>query len=216
MNRVFPIAVDGLAGVPPGFLLHSRYFGEEEQLAVLQSVRSIIAAAPLYTPAMPKSGRPFSVRMTNAGPLGWVSDKSGYRYQRFHPETGKEWPEIPDVLLALWRDVAPGQPPPEACLVNYYAPGTRLGSHVDADEKAMDVPVVSVSLGDEAVFHVGGARRGDKKVRMPLRSGDVVVLGGEARRAYHGIDRVRGGTSPLLAEGGRFNLTLRRVTACEE
>jgi alkylated DNA repair protein (DNA oxidative demethylase) len=151
--------------------------------------------------------------MTNCGPLGWVSDcDGGYRYQATHPETGRPWPPIPEFLTEVWRDVAGYRAPPEACLVNYYAAGTRLGSHRDADEDDAQAPVVSVSLGDDATFHVGGARRSDPKRRLLLKSGDVFVLGGAARDFYHGIDRIHAGTSNFLAERGRFSLTLRRVT----
>lgn len=183
------------------------------QAALLGDVRRAIAAAPLYTPTMPRSGKPLSVRMTNCGPLGWMTDAAGgYRYQAYHPVTGAAWPPIPDVLVRLWQQVAPDAPPAEACLINYYGPGARMGSHVDADEADKNAPVVSISLGDDAVFHVGGLARSDARTRVTLRSGDVAVLSGDARRAYHGIDRVVTGTSALLAEGGRFNLTLRRVT----
>ena len=162
---------------------------------------------------MPRSGRPFSVRMTNCGPLGWVSDKDGgYRYQATHPATGRHWPAIPSSIHRLWQALADYPHPPQACLVNHYATGTRLGSHVDADEADRLAPVVSVSLGDDAIFHVGGLRRTDPKTRLTLHSGDVVVLGGAARMAYHGIDRVIPGTCDLVPGGGRINLTLRRVT----
>ena len=172
-----------------------------------------MAEAPFYVPAMPVSGKALSVRMTNCGGLGWLTDKAGgYRYQTTHPDSGRPWPPIPDDLLALWAEVGGYPAPPEACLINYYTAKARLGSHRDADEADMAAPVVSVSLGDDALFHVGGLRRGDPKERMTLRSGDVVVLGGGARLAYHGIDRILPGTSDLLAEGGRINLTLRRVT----
>ena len=126
--------------------------------------------------------------------------------------TGRPWPLIPPALLKLWGELAPGAPPPEACLINFYSGGARLGSHIDADEQDRSAPVVSVSLGDDAIFHLGGLKRGDGKVRFTLRSGDVVVLGGASRLAYHGIDRILHGTSDVLADGGRFNLTLRRVT----
>jgi alkylated DNA repair protein (DNA oxidative demethylase) len=172
-----------------------------------------VAAAPFYLPAMPRSGRPLSVHMTNCGTLGWMTDKAGgYRYQATHPVTGRPWPAIPAMLLELWREIAEYDAQPEACLVNFYAPNARLGSHRDDNEDDTRAPVLSVSLGDEAVFHVGGLRRSDPKVRLTLSSGDVVVLGGAARLAYHGVDRIRPGTSDLLAEGGRLNLTLRRVT----
>lgn len=183
------------------------------QCRLLEAVRAVVAAAPLYVPTMPKSGKAMSVRMTNCGPLGWVTDKvGGYRYQPMHPETGAPWPPIPALLLDLWSAHADFPAPPEACLVNYYESSARMGSHRDADEAELSAPVLSVSLGDDAVFHVGGLQRRDAKRRLTLRSGDVVVLGGQARLAYHGIDRIRAGTSTLLAEGGRLNLTLRRVT----
>lgn len=162
---------------------------------------------------MPRSGKAFSVLMTNLGPLGWVSDRDGgYRYQRAHPQTGRRWPPIPDLLAEVWDAVACYRAPPEACLVNYYAAGARLGSHRDEDEEDARAPVVSVSLGDDATFRLGGPRRGDPSRRLVLRSGDVFVLGGAARNFYHGIDRIHSGTSGLLDEGGRFSLTLRRVT----
>jgi DNA oxidative demethylase len=183
-----------------------------QQAKLLAEIRAVIAAAPLYRPTMPRSGRPLSVRMTNCGGLGWVSDVSGYRYQATHPETGRPWPPMPTAVVRIWQGVAEYPVPPEACLINYYAPSTRMGSHRDEDEEDKAAPVVSISLGDDATFHVGGLRRGDPKQRLLLRSGDVFVLGGAARLAYHGIDRIHAGTSRLLPEGGRFNLTLRRVT----
>jgi alkylated DNA repair protein (DNA oxidative demethylase) len=199
--------------IPQGFSYLSGYLDEERQLKLLAAVRAVVAHSPLYTPTMPRTGKPMSVRMTNCGSLGWLTDKDGgYRYQPTHPGNGLAWPPIPYPLMRLWREVADYAAPPEACLINYYAEGCRLGSHQDSDEADMSAPVLSVSLGDDALFHVGGLRRADPKERLVLRSGDVVVLGGAARLAYHGIDRINPGTSDLLAEGGRFNLTLRRVT----
>lgn len=186
---------------------------EAAQSALLGALRLIIAEAPLFTPTMPRSGNPMSVRMTNAGPLGWVTDKErGYRYQAAHPETGKPWPPIPSMLLGLWDAVGDYPFPPEACLVNYYAGPAKMGLHQDKDEEDFSAPVLSVSLGDTGVFRVGGRSRKDPTRKIELKSGDVVVLGGEDRLAYHGIDRILPGTSDLLAEGGRFNVTLRRVT----
>jgi len=186
---------------------------EAAQSALLGALRLIIAEAPLFTPTMPRSGNPMSVRMTNAGPLGWVTDKErGYRYQAAHPETGKSWPPIPSMLLGLWDAVGDYPFPPEACLVNYYAGPAKMGLHQDKDEEDFSAPVLSVSLGDSGVFRVGGRLRKDPTRKIELKSGDVVVLGGEDRLAYHGIDRILPGTSDLLAEGGRFNVTLRRVT----
>ena len=183
------------------------------QQRLLDEIRAVIRRAPLYVPTMPRTGKELSVRMTNCGCLGWMTDQAGgYRYQATHPVTDVPWPPIPDSLLDLWREVAPAAAPPEACLVNVYGAGARMGSHRDADESDLTAPVVSVSLGDDAIFHVGGLRRGDPKVGVTLRSGDVFVLGGPSRLAYHGIDRVLPGTSTLLPEGGRINLTLRRVS----
>jgi len=188
-------------------------FDRRAQAALLADLRDIIAAAPLFTPAMPRSGRPMSVRMTNCGPLGWVTDQGrGYRYQATHPVSGEPWPPLPPVLLVLWDEVAGYHAPPEACLVNYYAGGAKMGLHQDKDEQDFAAPVLSVSLGDTALFRVGGLTRKGPTRSFELRSGDVVVLAGEDRLAFHGIDRVLPGTSDLLAEGGRFNLTLRRVT----
>lgn len=185
-----------------------------EQLSLARDVHEIAQDAPLFKPTMPRTGKPFSVAMTNAGNLGWVSDKAGgYRYQTFHPDTGKPWPAMPSLLLRLWRMYAEYPAPPEACLINFYDSGARMGSHQDRDEVDLRAPVVSVSLGDDAMFHVGGTKRSDPKQRMTLRSGDVVVLGKAARLAYHGIDRIVFGSSKLLPQGGRINLTLRRVTS---
>jgi alkylated DNA repair protein (DNA oxidative demethylase) len=183
------------------------------QNALFAALRRVITEAPLFTPTMPRSGNPMSVRMTNCGPLGWVTDKErGYRYQATHPETGKPWPPIPQMLLDLWDGVADYPFPPQACLVNYYTGSAKMGLHQDKDEEDFSAPVLSLSLGDTGLFRVGGRSRKDLTRTIELKSGDVVVLGGEDRLAYHGIDRILQGTSDLIPEGGRFNLTLRRVT----
>jgi alkylated DNA repair protein (DNA oxidative demethylase) len=198
---------------PEGFRHLPAYLDPAGQAELLDEIRAVLAAAPLYAPTMPRTGKPFSVRMTNCGPLGWVSDKvGGYRYQPTHPATGPPWPAMPTGLLRIWQEIARYPAPPEACLINYYAAGAKMGSHRDEDEQETAAPVVSVSLGDDATYHIGGLERSGPKLRLVLRSGDVVVLGGAARMAYHGIDRVHAGTSRLLPEGGRINLTLRRVT----
>jgi DNA oxidative demethylase len=186
------------------------------QQALLADIRTVVAAAPLFTPIMPRTGKPFSVRMSNCGPLGWVSDQErGYRYQPTHPVTGSPWPAIPERLLTLWRALTPYPHPPEACLINFYDAGTRMGSHQDRDEDEPAAPVLSVSLGDDATFHVGGLQRTDPKTRVRLASGDVLLLEGPSRFAFHGIDRIFPGTSQLLRDGGRINLTLRRVTRAQ-
>lgn len=201
---------------PNGFIYLPGHFDRLAQVALVTAIRRVIDLAPFYVPAMPRSGKPLSVAMTNCGRLGWVTDKTGgYRYQDHHPVTKRPWPEIPAALMDLWTDLAGYPAPPEACLVNAYGAGARMGSHRDADEADFSAPVVSVSLGDDAVFHIGGSNRSDPKSRIVLRSGDVVVLGGRSRLAYHGVDRIKPGTSTLLAEGGRLNLTLRRVTPAQ-
>jgi alkylated DNA repair protein (DNA oxidative demethylase) len=189
------------------------HLDRKAQEALLEDIRTAVEAAPLYVPTMPKSGKPMSVRMTNCGTLGWVTDRDGgYRYQPQHPVTGEPWPPIPARLMALWREVADYPHPPQACLVNFYSDSARMGLHQDRDEEDFSAPVVSVSLGDDCLFRVGGTRRSDPTVSVRLASGDVVVLGGTGRLAFHGVDRIYPGTSTLLKKGGRINLTLRRVT----
>jgi alkylated DNA repair protein (DNA oxidative demethylase) len=191
----------------PGFL------DREKQEAMVENIRAIVAEAPLFVPAMPKTGKPLSVRMTNCGALGWVTDRErGYRYQPAHPVTGKPWPPMPAVLLDIWRAVSGSSKEPEACLVNFYAGDARMGLHQDRDEQDLETAVVSISLGDSCLFRVGGRERRDKTLSFKLSSGDVVVLGGEGRLAFHGVDKIYPNTSTLLKNGGRINLTLRRVT----
>ena len=196
----------------PGLQFLPGRFGPDQQREMVETLRAAVAEAPLFIPVMPRTGRPFTVRMTNLGPLGWVSDRAGYRYQSTHPETGQPWPAIPDALLALWRQVSGYPHDPQACLVNFYNGGARMGLHRDADEEDFAAPVLSVSLGDTAVFRIGEPERGGKTETLKLASGDVLVMGGTSRLCYHGIDRVLAGTSTLLKDGGRINLTLRRVT----
>jgi len=197
----------------PGLVYHPGYLSRPEQEALLDSLRQVLHDAPLYTPCMPRSGKPFSVRMTNCGALGWVADQAGYRYQPHHPETGQPWPAMPPRVLRAWEDLAGYPHPPEACLVNYYAEAAKMGLHQDRDEADFDAPVVSLSLGDTAVFRYGGTQRGDPTKSVKLASGDAIVFGGESRLIFHGIDRLQRGSSTLLPDGGRINLTLRRVSA---
>lgn len=205
-SALFPqIPASGL-GHYPGFLDRDR----QEQLR--DELRTFLGKAPLYTPMMPRSGRPFTVRMSNLGRLGWVSDRTGYRYQSLHPETAEPWPPIPAMVMEVWHRVSAYPHEPEACLVNYYREGAKMGPHRDEDEEDFSAPVVSISLGDTAIFRIGGTERGGKSETLKLSSGDVLVMGGPSRLRYHGIDRVLCGTSSLLKEGGRLNLTLRRVT----
>ncbi|HEX3504276.1 MAG TPA: alpha-ketoglutarate-dependent dioxygenase AlkB [Xanthobacteraceae bacterium] len=200
-----------------GLRLFPDYLSRGQQAALLADIRQIFADAPLFTPRMPKSGRPFSVRMSNCGALGWISDETGYRYAPTHPETGRPWPALPEPLATLWDDVSGYPHRPEACLINFYGAEAKMGLHQDRDEADFSAPVVSVSLGDSCLFRVGGAKRGDPTRSFRLNSGDVLVLGAKARLAFHGVDRIYPGTSTLLtndgfAGGGRINLTMRRVT----
>jgi DNA oxidative demethylase len=198
---------------PVGFRHLPLFLSVDQQRHLMTAIRGVIATSPLYQPTMPRTGRPFGVKMTNCGTLGWVSDKrGGYRYQPTHPDTRLPWPPMPAQLVDLWTDVSNYCAPPEACLINFYDAGCRMGSHVDRDELAFDAPVVSISLGCDAIFHLGGLERRDPKQRIRLHSGDVVVMGGASRLCHHGIDRIFPDTSRLLSEGGRINLTLRRVT----
>ena len=202
-----PTLTEGVIHLP-------EYLDRSAQEALLGEIRAVVREAPLFVPAMPRTGKEMSVRMTNCGALGWVTDKErGYRYQETHPVTGKPWPAIPESLLALWNEVADSPAPPQACLVNHYTDGAKMGLHQDRDEETFAAPVVSVSLGDACLFRVGGTKRSDKTLSVRLQSGDVVVLGGAGRLAFHGVDRIYPGTSTLLSAPGRINLTLRRVTA---
>ncbi len=188
------------------------HLDRQQQEALLTQIRDIVRQAPLFTPTMPRWGRPFSVRMSNCGPLGWVSDKSGYRYQSPHPITGEPWPDIPLSLLELWREVTAYPKLPEACLINFYDEKAKMGLHVDQDEEDIKAPILSVSLGDDARFRLGGTNRKDPTKSFPLSSGDVLILEDEDRLAYHGVDKILPGTSTLLSQPGRINLTLRRVS----
>lgn len=189
------------------------YLDEIRQRALVEIIRDIVAQAPLYVPVMPRTGVAMSVRMTNCGSLGWVTDKDrGYRYQPTHPVTGMPWPAIPEALLDIWRDLADYSKPPEACLINFYDDDARMGLHQDRDETDFAAPVVSLSLGNTCLFRIGGTSRKDRTQSLKLKSGDAIVLGGEGRLCFHGVDRIYPATSTLLKNGGRINLTLRRVT----
>jgi alkylated DNA repair protein (DNA oxidative demethylase) len=195
-----------------GFRLWPGALSPDEQAGLRDAVLAAVeAGAPFYRPTT-RSGRPFSVQMSNLGPLGWVSDRGGYRYQPVHPVTGAPWPPTPARLLTLWDELTGWPEPPDACLVNLYREGARMGLHQDLDEADRAAPVLSVSLGDTAVFRIGAAAGGPTR-SVRLASGDVCALTGPARLARHGIDRVLGGSSGLIPGGGRLNLTLRRAMA---
>ncbi len=192
-----------------GVAVHRGFLDRDAQEAVLRDLRGVVAAAPLFQPMTPY-GKPMSVRMTSAGRYGWFADRRGYRYVDRHPDGGA-WPPIPASVLAIWDALAGVARAPDCCLVNLYRESARMGLHQDRDEADFGFPVVSVSLGDEALFRVGNLTRGGPTESLWLRSGDVAVIGGAARLVYHGVDRIRPGSSDLLDGGGRINLTLRVV-----
>ena len=185
--------------------------GREQQVTLLRALRAVMDEAPLFTPTMPRSGKPMSVRMTGFGPLCWITDARGYRYEPRHPETGQPWPPMPEILLDLWKRYAPNAPEPDACLANLYRDGAKMGLHQDRDEQDFTVPVLSLSLGDTAVFRIGGTSRSGPTTSLKLNSGDLCLLAGPARLAFHGVDRVLAGSSTVVPGGGRLNLTLRRA-----
>jgi alkylated DNA repair protein (DNA oxidative demethylase) len=196
----------------PGLIYLPGFYDRAQQEALVADLRAAVRQAPLFTPRMPRTGKAFSVRMTNCGTLGWVSDQArGYRYQPHHPRTGEPWPALPNSLLSLWKAYAGADVDPDACLINVYRDGARMGPHRDLDEADRKAPVLSISLGDTALFRIGGPKRGDPTRSFRLSSGDICVLGGEARMAFHGVDRTLEGSSTLIPGGGRLNLTLRRA-----
>jgi alkylated DNA repair protein (DNA oxidative demethylase) len=206
------MAVVSALEVAPGVALWREYFSSQQQNMLVDEVLRLTKIAPFYRPLMPRSGKPFSVEETNFGPLGWLSEPDGYRYSPVHPATGGPWPAIPAVLLEVWREISNYSCDPECCLINLYRTGARMGPHQDRDEDAVEAPVMSISLGDAALFRFGGATRKEPTRSVKLVSGDVLTFGGPARLMYHGIDRVLSGSSSLIPGGGRLNLTLRRVT----
>jgi len=202
---------------PEGFHHLPGYLDVAAQRALLSDVSTILAEAPLFVQRMPRTDAPLSVRMSNAGEFGWVTDRDGgYRYQMTHPVTGKPWPSIPKALIKLWSMTTAESQPPNLCLINYYDMDARLGLHQDRGESSLDAPVVSISLGDEATFLLGGLTRKDSVRRLELRSGDVIWFGGPSRLIFHGVEGIQFGSSSMLeesgiAKGGRINLTLRRI-----
>ncbi len=192
-----------------GFELFKGHLTPAEQANLVAELRNVAQVAPMRSPVT-RWGKPMSVKMTSAGRVGWISDRRGYRYELKHPD-GMEWPPIPASILALWHEITGLERVPDCCLINYYGEGARMGLHQDKDEVDFSYPVLSLSLGDDGLFRMGGTERGGKTQSVWLTSGDVVVMGGAARLAYHGVDRIRFGSSSLLPDGGRINVTLRVV-----
>jgi DNA oxidative demethylase len=202
-----------MLSLPEGVRHLPGYLNVEQQAELVEEIRAVVAHAPLFVPKMPKTGKEMSVRMTNCGELGWVTDKErGYRYQATHPVTGEPWPDIPQSLKEIWKDQSGYPHDSEACLINYYSSDAKMGLHQDRDESELEAPVLSVSLGDACLFRVGGVHRNGPTVSFRLESGDVMLLEGTGRLAFHGVDRIYPDSSKLLKNGGRINLTMRRVT----
>ncbi len=193
-----------------GFRLHPAALDGETQGRLIQHIWAAAETAPFYQAVTP-GGKPMSVLTSSFGPLGWVSDLRGYRYEENHPGTGCPWPAMPSLLLDLWRGFCPGAPDPDSCLINLYRDTARMGLHQDRDEQDFSAPVLSLSLGDTAVFRLGGPKRNDPTRSFRLASGDVCVIGGASRLVFHGVDRILPGSSRLVPDGGRINLTLRRA-----
>jgi alkylated DNA repair protein (DNA oxidative demethylase) len=190
-----------------------RQFAVPEETALLSALEDVIARAPFRHMVTPGGFR-MSVAMTNCGPLGWVSDRTGYRYDAIDPARGLPWPPMPDAFLRLASAAAEQAGfsgyTPDACLINRYEPGARLSLHQDKDERDFDQPIASVSLGLPAVFLFGGLNRADKAIRVKLTHGDVVVWGGPARLRYHGVLPLKEGRHPLVGDC-RINLTFRKA-----
>lgn len=206
-SRAFDMPAGADALDVGGVAVHQGFLGRGAQARLVAEVSAVRAAAPPFRPVTP-GGREMRVRMTSAGTLGWYADRRGYRYLPAHP-SGAPWPAIPDTALSVWHAVTGLAQAPDSCLINLYDAEARMGLHQDRDEADLSWPVVSISLGDSARFRVGGTSRGGSTRSVWLHSGDVAVMAGAARLLHHGIDRVRGGSSNLLEEGGRINLTMR-------
>lgn len=196
--------------VVPGFDLWPGLLDPAAQQALVAAVFAAAEAAP-FAHYETGYGQAMSVAMTAFGPLGWTSDKAGYRYAEQHPGTERAWPAMPQALLDLWARLGDADVPPDSCLINLYRGAARMGLHQDRDEADPAFPVLSISLGDTAVFRIGGTSRKDPTRSLKLASGDVCRLSGPARLAFHGVDRILPGSSALVPGGGRINLTLRRA-----
>ncbi len=201
-----------IKNIPDGFKYLPEYLDKNAQKHLIDCVtKAVRGSAPFFQGIMPKTGKPLSIVNSNFGTLGWVADINGYRYDKVHPKTKKPWPKMPKILIDIWNELGNYSAPPEACLINWYREGNKLGMHVDMDENDLNAPIISISLGDPARYRIGGIKRVGKTFSLKLSSGDIVVLEGKARKCYHGIDKIFYGRSTLVPKGGRINLTMRRV-----
>ncbi len=198
-----------------GFFHFKSKISLKQQQEILEAVRTVVREAPLFVPTMPQRGTLFGYRMTNCGQLGWVSNRSGYRYQVYHPATGEPFPTMPELIRELAITLADEAGwsgfRPETCLINFYQKGESLGLHQDNSEQNLKAPIISISLGDAGIFLLGGEQRIDPTKKYILQSGDCLVMSGKSRLYFHGFAGIVPNTNNLLKNGGRINLTIRQV-----
>jgi alkylated DNA repair protein (DNA oxidative demethylase) len=194
--------------VIPGLDYFPNYLSIKEIDLLNEEINLAIKQAPFFVPTMPKTAKKFSVKITNMGNLGWVSDRvSGYRYQDYHPVNYKKWPKISDNIINIWQTLTNLKERPDCCLINHYDKNAKMGLHVDNDENDFSYPVLSISLGNSALFRFGGLKRNDKTKSFKLNNGDALMMHGPARLIYHGIDKVYASNN----FNHRINLTLRKI-----
>jgi alkylated DNA repair protein (DNA oxidative demethylase) len=200
--------------LPAGIWHRSGLLGPDIQAELARAVAEIAREAPFTHPRMKGKGM-FSAAITNAGDAGWWSDERGYRYEPAQPGTARPWPKLPAVFVDTVARAVAGTPWPafasDACLINFYGAGAKMGLHQDKDERDFSQPIVTVSLGDDADFLIGGAKRADPARAIRVRSGDVVIMGPPSRMLFHGVRRVLAGTSPIPGVAGRYSLTFRKA-----
>jgi alkylated DNA repair protein (DNA oxidative demethylase) len=199
--------------LPAGWLLRHQWLDHAAQRHLWSELQTILSVAPAVR-ARTRNGLT-SAAMTNCGRVGWWSDLKGYRYEPVNPTTEQPWPDMPLAFDRLIRRVMADTPwpafAPDACLINFYGPDAKMGLHQDRDERDFSQPIVTVCLGDDADFLIGGAKRTDKARRVVVRSGDVLVMGGESRLSFHGVRKIYPGTSALVGLSGRYSLTFRKA-----
>lgn len=184
------------------------YVGNNVINSILKRIDDIQDKTPFFKPVMPNSNKEFSVKITNFGKYGWVSDKkNGYHYRQDHPISKQRWTPIPEEILDIWHALSKKDLEPDCCLVNHYNLKAKMGLHIDNDEKDFSYPVLSISIGASALFRIGGLKRSDKTKSLKLHHGDVLIMSGKSRLIYHGIDKIY----PNSQFDYRINLTLRKI-----
>jgi len=201
--------------LPEGVILRPRLFDGPTQAALAAAVRDIAETAPFRHPRTPGQGV-FSAALTSCGRVGWWSDRAGYRYIPTQPGSSDPWPPMPEIFRTAVRTAAAGTRwpdfDPDACLINFYTTGAKMGLHQDRDERDFAQPIITITLGDTADFLVGGPARSDKATAFTFQSGDALLMGGPSRLFFHGIRKVHAGTSPIAGmPTGRYSLTFRKA-----